>query len=213
MLNGRHTYSRTKERRHAALLSRTCRRRSLTDIRLFACFVRRRPLGACSSSAAVGGWSSARRASAAQEPSGLQAAIVLEQVARQGDRALGSLGRQHRPLQSEKRRPRDIPPESCSRGRACSSSILDRRRTRRIPTSCRTISRPASSSTRPASSSRTSTRSKAPGEIWVTTTAKRPMRAVIAAADPRSDLAVLQVDRSPPRRDRSRRSRSATPRS
>lgn len=32
-----------------------------------------------------------------------------------------------------------------------------------------------------------------PGEIWVTTTAKRPLRAEIRGADPRSDLAVLRV--------------------
>ncbi len=38
---------------------------------------------------------------------------------------------------------------------------------------------------------------KGEGEIWVTTTAKRPMRALIKAADNRSDLAVLQVQ-SPP---------------
>ncbi len=37
-----------------------------------------------------------------------------------------------------------------------------------------------------------------PGEIWVTTTAKRPMRAEIRGADRRSDLAVLRVLDAPP---------------
>ena len=32
-----------------------------------------------------------------------------------------------------------------------------------------------------------------PGEIWVTTTARRPLQAKVLAADPRSDLAVLKV--------------------
>lgn len=36
-----------------------------------------------------------------------------------------------------------------------------------------------------------------PGEIWITTTAKRPMRAEIRGADRRSDLAVLRVTDAP----------------
>jgi len=37
-----------------------------------------------------------------------------------------------------------------------------------------------------------------PGEIWITTTARRPQKATIVAADPRSDLAVLKVVNAAP---------------
>lgn len=146
-------------------------------------------------SAAVGIGGASSQPLAAQEPSGLQAAIVLEQVVvkaiERSEASVVSIARFNPesaardipqvmfprpgmqfvdPLSSQNPTNPDFVPNAFATGVVVDKAGF-------IVTNFHAV--------------------KGDGEIWVTTTAKRPMRAVITGADNRSDLAVLKVQ-SPP---------------
>jgi len=132
-------------------------------------------------------WSAAAPAPA-QEPSGLQAAVALEQVLTQAiersQQSVVSIARFHR----EEFGMRELLPQM--RGRPFEQAQPDPRSPDFIPNDFATgviIDKAGFVVTNRHAI-------EGPGEIWVTTVGRRPLKATIVANDLRSDLAVLRVD-------------------
>ncbi|MCE9606073.1 MAG: trypsin-like peptidase domain-containing protein [Planctomycetia bacterium] len=131
----------------------------------------------------------------AQEPSGLQAAIALEQVLTQAieraEKSVVSIARFHQ----EEVGLRDFRPEIMPR-----PGMLPFDPTMQTPTNPDFVPNDFATGVIVDKAGFVVTNLHAidgPGEIWVTTIARRPLRAAIVATDARSDLAMLRVDGIP----------------